>query len=71
MSGFTVKYPRVGGHGHTVSHAKNRRKRTYKYNLKTVTITDPQGKKLKMKVPARLIRTFKKHGVVPVYKKAK
>jgi len=71
MSSFTVKYPIVAGHGHTVSHAKNRRNRTYKYNLKTVTITDPKGKKVRMKVPARLIRTLKKHGVVPDYKKKK
>ena len=64
MSSFTIKYPRVAGHGHTVSHAKNRRNRTYKYNLQTVTVRDQSGKAVRMKVPVHMMRTMKKHGLV-------
>ena len=71
MAQFTVKYPRVASYGHTVSHAKNRRNRAYKYNLKTVTLTNSDGKKTRMKVPARLIRTMKKHGLVKDFAKKK
>ena len=64
MASFAVKYPRVASHGHTVSHAKNRRNRTFKYNLHTVTVVDEKGKKVKMRVPAKMIRTMKKHQLV-------
>lgn len=64
MSSFTFKYPKVASYGHTVSHAKNRRNRTFKYNLQTVTLKDEAGKKVKMKVPAKLIRTLKKYQVL-------
>ena len=67
MATFTVKYPKVASVGYNVSHAKNRTKRTYKYNLQTVTLTEKSGKKVKMKLPARLIRTMKKHGLVSQY----
>jgi ribosomal protein L28 len=60
MSSFVVKFPQVVSRGHTVSHAKNRRNRTYKYNLQTVTVKDEQGQKVRMKVPARMIRTLKR-----------
>ena len=71
MSSFTIRYPRVASVGYNVSHAKNRTKRTYKYNLQTVTLTDREGKKVRMKVPAKLIRTMKKHGLIQnSYKKA-
>ncbi len=63
MTSFAVKFPQVASYGHTVSHAKNRKCRTFKYNLQTVTLTDNDGKKMKMRVPARLIRTMKKHGI--------
>jgi ribosomal protein L28 len=63
MASFAVKFPRVAGVGHTVSHAKNRRNRTYKYNLQTVTLKDETGKRVKMKVPVKMIRTLKKHGL--------
>lgn len=61
MSSFTLKYPQVASYGHTVSHAKNRCNRAFKYNLQTVTLKDKNDKKIKMKVPVRLIRTLKKH----------
>lgn len=65
MTSFSVKYPQVASFGHTVSHAKNRKNRAFKYNLQTATIVDSKsGKKVKMKVPAKMIRTLKKHGVV-------
>jgi ribosomal protein L28 len=70
MTSFAVKYPRVASYGHTVSHAKNRRARAFKYNLCTVTIQDDQtGKKVKMRVPAKVIRTLKKHGLKKSAKK--
>ncbi|MBQ6438491.1 50S ribosomal protein L28 [bacterium] len=69
MSSFIVKYPKVASVGFNVSHAKNRTKRAYKYNLQTVTLVDKSGKRIKMKLPARLIRTMKKHGVVQTYSK--
>lgn len=64
MTSFAVKFPKVASFGHTVSHAKNRKNRAFKYNLQTATVTDSDGKKVKMKVPARMIRTMKKHGVL-------
>ncbi|MDO5561713.1 MAG: bL28 family ribosomal protein [bacterium] len=64
MTSFSVKFPQVASFGHTVSHAKNRRNRAFKYNLQTVTMVGDDGKKLKMRVPARMLRTMKKNGVV-------
>lgn len=64
MTSFSVKFPQVASFGHTVSHAKNRHSRAFKYNLQTVTVVDDDGKKLKMRVPARMLRTMKKNGVV-------
>ncbi len=64
MTSFAVKFPTVASFGHTVSHAKNRKNRAFKYNLQTATVTDENGKKIRMKVPARMIRTMKKHGVL-------
>jgi ribosomal protein L28 len=63
MTSFVVKFPKVASFGHTVSHAKNRRSRTFSYNLRTVTIKDDQGKKVRMKVPVKVMRTFKKYGL--------
>lgn len=64
MSSFAVKYPRVAHLGHRVSHAKNRSNRPFKYNLQTVTVKSDDGKKVRMKVPAKMIRTLKKHGTL-------
>jgi ribosomal protein L28 len=61
MTSFAVKFPRVASYGHTVSHAKNRRNRAFKYNLCTVTLKDEKtGRKIKMRVPAKFRRTLKK-----------
>ena len=70
MTSFSIKFPQVASFGHTVSHAKNRKNRTFKYNLQTATAVDEKGKKVKMRVPARMIRTLKKQGVVKSYAKA-
>ncbi len=71
MTSFSVKYPSVASKGNKVSHAKNRRKRAFKYNLQTATVVDKSGKKVKMKVPAKMIRTMKKHGLVKSHAKKK
>jgi len=55
--------------GHTVSHAKNRASRGFKYNLHTVTVV-VDGLKKRLKVPARMIRTLKRAGITTHYKKA-
>jgi len=64
---FILKYPRTSHIGHTVSHAKNRHKRGFKYNLHTVTIL-VDGQKMRLKVPAKVIRQLKKEGVTTHYK---
>lgn len=73
MASSAVKFPRVASYGHTVSHAKNRHNRPFKYNLQSVTIKAVDGKKVKMRVPARVLRTMKKQGLVtkPTAAKAK
>ncbi|MDR0462954.1 MAG: hypothetical protein LBG64_01915 [Pseudomonadales bacterium] len=70
MSSFAVKYPRVAHWGHKVSHAKNRTNRGFKYNLQVVTVIDDSGKKVRMKVPAKIIRTLKRAGVTTHFKKS-
>lgn len=67
MKSFTFKYPRVASKGHNVSHAKNRTKRTFKYNLHTVTVVI-DGEKQKMRVPTKVLRMLKKAGVTTHYK---
>ena len=62
MSKYAIKFPRVASTGHTVSHAKNRHSRTYKYNLQTVTVVDGD-KKIRMRVPAKMLKALKKAGV--------
>lgn len=69
MSAFVMKYPRVASRGHRVSHAKNKTNHAFKYNLHTVTIVT-DGKKQRLRVPARVIRQLKKAGVTTHYKKA-
>lgn len=65
---FILKYPRTSHIGHTVSHAKNRGKRGFKYNLQTVTILI-NGQKMRLKVPAKVVKQLKKEGVTTHYKK--
>jgi len=56
------KYTRVAGIGHTVSHAKNRRSRAFKYNLHSATVV-LDGVKKKVRVPTKVLRSLKKAGV--------
>ncbi len=65
---FAVKYPRVAHIGNKVSHAKNRSKRTFKYNLHTVT-TLVDGVKQRLKVPTSVLRQMKKAGLTTHFKK--
>lgn len=62
MSSFTFKYPRTAHTGNKVSHAKNRSKRAFKYNLHTVTVVS-EGAKQKMRVPTKVLRMLKKAGM--------
>lgn len=68
MSSFTFKYPRTAHTGHKVSHAKNRSKRTFKYNLHTVTVVT-DGIKQKLRVPTKVLRMLKKSGLTTHWKK--
>ena len=62
------KYPLVAGYGHNVSHAKNRTRRAFKYNLHSATIM-VDGLKKKIKVPSRVLKQLKKLGLTTHYKK--
>lgn len=68
MSSFTFKYPRTAHTGNKVSHAKNRSKRKFKYNLHTVTVV-VDGVKQKMRVPTKVLRMLKKSGMTTHWKK--
>ena len=61
------KYSRVAHIGHNVSHAKNRSKRAFKYNLHPVTVLI-DGVKKKVKVPTKILRQLKKAGLTTHYK---
>ncbi len=67
MKGFDFKYPRVSHTGNNVSHAKNRTKRKFKYNLHTVTVL-VDGVKKRMRVPTKVLRQLKRAGVTTHYK---
>ena len=47
--------------GNNVSHAKNRTKRRFLPNLRTVRITLEDGTKRKIKISAKALRTLKKN----------
>ena len=68
MSSFAIKFPSIAHIGNRVSHAKNRRKHAFKYNLQTVTIVTESGKQ-RMRVPARMLKQLKKSGVTNHWKK--
>lgn len=65
---FAFKYPSKASTGNKVSHAKNRSKRAYRYNLHTVTVV-MDGVKQRLKVPARVLKMLKKSGVTTHFKK--
>lgn len=66
MKSFAFKFPRVAHMGNRVSHAKNRTRRPFKYNLHTVTIV-VDGVKKKMRVPTKVLRSLKKAGITTHY----
>lgn len=68
MSSFAFKHKSTAHIGNKVSHAKNRSKRSFKYNLHTVTVV-VDGVKQKMRVPTKVLRTLKKAGVTTHWKK--
>lgn len=68
MSSFTFKYPRTAHIGNKVSHAKNRSKRPFRYNLHTVTVV-VDGMRQKMRVPTKVLRMLKKSGMTTHWKK--
>lgn len=59
---YSLKFPRVAHIGNKVSHAKNKSKRTFKYNLHTVTVV-VDGMKRRLRVPTKVLRMLKKSGV--------
>lgn len=69
MSSFAFKFPRVASIGNRVSHAKNRSKHAFKYNLHTVTVI-VDGKRQRMRVPTKMLRQLKKAGVTTHYQKS-
>jgi len=68
MSSFAFKHKSVAHIGNKVSHAKNRSKRAFKYNLHTVTVV-VDGIKQKMRVPTKILRSLKKAGITTHWKK--
>jgi len=67
MKSFSKKYPRVSHTGNNVSHAKNRTKRKFKYNLHTVTVME-DGQKKRFRVPTGVLRKLKQAGLTTHYK---
>jgi ribosomal protein L28 len=65
---FAMKYPQVAHIGNRVSHAKNRTKHPFKYNLHTVTVLI-DGVKQRFRVPTRMLRQLKKSGTTTHFKK--
>jgi len=68
MSKFAFKHKSVAHIGNNVSHAKNRTKRSFKYNLHTATLLI-DGVRKKVRIPAKLLRQYKKLGLTTHYKK--
>jgi large subunit ribosomal protein L28 len=68
ISKLIRKHSTVSHTGHNVSHAKNRTKRKFKYNLHAVTVV-LDGVKKKIKVPTSQLRQLKKAGLTTHYRK--
>lgn len=66
MARFEFKFPVIAHYGHNVSHAKNRTRRAFKYNLHTVTVF-MDGAKQRLRVPTKMLRMMKKAGVTTHY----
>lgn len=61
-------YSKISHIGNNVSHAKNRTRKAFKYNLHSATVLI-DGIKKKIQVPTRVLRQLKKLGVTTHYKK--
>ncbi len=68
MSSFAFKHRSTAHIGNKVSHAKNRSKRPFKFNLHTVTVLI-EGQKRKMRVPSGVLKMLKKSGMTTHWKK--
>lgn len=68
MSSFAFKHRSTAHIGNKVSHAKNRSKRKFKFNLHTVTVVI-DGKKQRMRVPSKVLKMLKKSGMTTHWKK--
>lgn len=47
--------------GNNVSHAKNRTKRRFLPNIRTIRVMTEDGSTMKLKISAKELRTLKKH----------
>ncbi|HJE02956.1 MULTISPECIES: 50S ribosomal protein L28 [Arcobacteraceae] len=47
--------------GYNVSHAKNRTKRRFLPNIRTIRVMTEDGSTMKLKISAKELRTLKKH----------
>lgn len=70
MKKLSLKFPVVAHVGNTVSHAKNRCKRGFKYNLHTVTMVI-DGERKKFRVPTKILRMLRKSGQTTHWKSQK
>lgn len=61
--------PKIASYGHNVSHAKNRTRRAFKYNLHSATVLIA-GVKKKVKVSSRVLKQLKKLGLTTHHQKA-
>lgn len=68
VSKLIKKLPKSSHTGNKVSHAKNRTKRKFKYNLHAVTVV-LNGVKKKIRVPTSQLRQLKKAGLTTHYQK--
>lgn len=67
MKSYSLKYPSVAHIGHSVSHAKNRTKRSFKRNLHSVTVM-VDGVRQRYMVPTKVLRLMKKQGITTHWK---
>ncbi|AEW44972.1 50S ribosomal protein L28 [Mycoplasma haemocanis str. Illinois] len=54
---------KVSRTGNSRSKALNITKKAWHFNIQTVTLTDKNGKKIKLKTSAKNIRTFRNKGL--------
>lgn len=64
---YAIKFPKVANIGHRVSHAKNRTKHAFKYNLHKATIV-VDGVKKRVLVPTKVLRQLKAEGLTTHHK---